>query len=83
MFSWPRIIIYQYSETYVMHFLFSLIRIKDLYMFRTLLASNKPPDDEQVMLKTCKGKVKVTLQQATKGPGGEQRYTCTHSQPRR
>jgi hypothetical protein len=28
----------QYSETNVMHFLFSLLRIKDLYMFRALLA---------------------------------------------
>jgi hypothetical protein len=30
--------IYQYSETNVMQFLFSLLRIKDLYMFRALLA---------------------------------------------
>jgi hypothetical protein len=30
--------IYQYSETHVMHFLFSLLRIKGLYMFRALLA---------------------------------------------
>jgi hypothetical protein len=28
----------QYSETNVMHFLFSLLRIKGLYMFRALLA---------------------------------------------
>jgi hypothetical protein len=28
----------QYSETNVMHFLFSLLRINDLYMFRALLA---------------------------------------------
>jgi hypothetical protein len=27
----------QYSETNVMHFLFGLLRIKDLYMFRALL----------------------------------------------
>jgi hypothetical protein len=27
----------QYSETNVMHFLFSLLRIKGLYMFRALL----------------------------------------------
>jgi hypothetical protein len=27
---------YQYSETNVMHFLFSLLRIKGLYMFRAL-----------------------------------------------
>jgi hypothetical protein len=30
--------VFQYSETNVMHFLFSLLRIKDLYMFRALLA---------------------------------------------
>jgi hypothetical protein len=29
---------YQYSETNMMHFLFSLLRIKGLYMFRALLA---------------------------------------------
>jgi hypothetical protein len=28
----------KYSETNVMHFLFSLLRIKSLYMFRALLA---------------------------------------------
>jgi hypothetical protein len=28
----------QYSETKVMHFLFSLLRIKDLYLFWALLA---------------------------------------------
>jgi hypothetical protein len=32
------ITVYQYSETNVMHFLFSLLRIKGLYMFRALLA---------------------------------------------
>jgi hypothetical protein len=30
--------VYQYSETKVMHFLFNLLRIKGLYMFRALLA---------------------------------------------
>jgi hypothetical protein len=35
---WPCIIVYQYSETNVMHFLFSLLSIKGLYMFRALLA---------------------------------------------
>jgi hypothetical protein len=30
--------LYQYSKTNVMHFLFILLRIKGLYMFRTLLA---------------------------------------------
>jgi hypothetical protein len=29
---------YQYNETNLMHFLFSLLRIKDLDMFRALLA---------------------------------------------
>jgi hypothetical protein len=34
---WKRSFEYQYSETNVMYFLFSLLRIKGLYMFRTLL----------------------------------------------
>jgi hypothetical protein len=38
MLCWPCIIVYQYSETNVMHFLFSLLRSKSLYMFRALLA---------------------------------------------
>jgi hydrogenase maturation factor len=38
MFCWPRIIIYQYSETNVMHFLFNLLRIKGIYMFQALRA---------------------------------------------
>jgi hypothetical protein len=38
MFFWPCIIAYQYSETNVMHFLFNLLRIMGLYMFRALLA---------------------------------------------
>jgi hypothetical protein len=37
MFYWPCIIVYQYNETNVMHFSFSLLRIKGLYMFRELL----------------------------------------------
>jgi hypothetical protein len=37
-FCWPCIVVYQYSETNVMHILFNLLRIKDLYMFRALLA---------------------------------------------
>jgi hypothetical protein len=32
------ILVYQYGETNVMHILFSLLRIKGLYMFRALLA---------------------------------------------
>jgi hypothetical protein len=38
MFCWPCIILYQYSETNMMHFLFNLLRIKGFYMFRALLA---------------------------------------------
>jgi hypothetical protein len=38
MFCWPCITVYQYSETNVMHFLFSLLRIKGLYMYWALLA---------------------------------------------
>jgi hypothetical protein len=30
-------IVYQYSETNVMYFLFSLLRIQGIYTFRTLL----------------------------------------------
>jgi hypothetical protein len=44
---------FQYSETNVMHFLF---RIEDLYMFRALLAHpQEDPEDEHVMLETCRG----------------------------
>jgi hypothetical protein len=32
---------YQYSESNVMYFLFSLLRIKGLYMFRALLANHQ------------------------------------------
>jgi hypothetical protein len=38
VFCWPGIIVHQYSETNVMHFLFNLLRIKGLYIFRALLA---------------------------------------------
>jgi hypothetical protein len=38
MFCWPCLIVYQYSKTNVMHFLFNLLRIKGLYNFRALLA---------------------------------------------
>jgi hypothetical protein len=37
LFCWPCIIIHQYSETSVMHFLSNLLRIMGLYMFRALL----------------------------------------------
>jgi hypothetical protein len=59
------------QQTNVMHCLFNLLRIKGLYVFRALLAhpqestvlrSNipsvvcaSPPEDEQVMLETCRG----------------------------
>jgi hypothetical protein len=43
MFCWPCIIVYQYSETKVMHFLFNLLRVKGLYMFRALLAQPQVP----------------------------------------
>jgi hypothetical protein len=38
MFCWLCIVVYQYSETNMMHFLFSLLRIKGLYKIWTLLA---------------------------------------------
>jgi hypothetical protein len=38
MFCWPCIVVYQYSKTNVMHFLFNSLRIKGLYEFRPLLA---------------------------------------------
>jgi hypothetical protein len=38
MFCWPCIIVYRYSETKVMHFLFNLLRIEGLYMCQALLA---------------------------------------------
>jgi hypothetical protein len=48
--------IFQYSETNVVHFLFSLLRIKGLYMIRAFLAHPQevPPEDEQEMLETCR-----------------------------
>jgi hypothetical protein len=38
LFCWQCITVYQHIETNVMHFIFSLLRIKVLYMFRALLA---------------------------------------------
>jgi hypothetical protein len=38
MFCWPCVIVYQYSDTNVMHFLFNLLRINSFYMFRALQA---------------------------------------------
>jgi hypothetical protein len=66
---------YQYMGTKVIHFLFILLRIKDLYVFRAFIAHPQeglqngtlyivywcsavcvaPPEDEQVMLETCRG----------------------------
>jgi hypothetical protein len=37
-FCWPCIIVYHHSKTNVMHFLFNLLKIKSLYMFRALFA---------------------------------------------
>jgi hypothetical protein len=37
MYCWPCIIVYQYSETNVMHVSFNLLRNKSLYMCRALL----------------------------------------------
>jgi hypothetical protein len=38
MFCWPCIIVQQYSETNLIHFLFNSLRIKGLYIFLALLA---------------------------------------------
>jgi hypothetical protein len=38
IFSCPNIAVYQHSETNVMHFLFILLKIKGLYIFRELIA---------------------------------------------
>jgi hypothetical protein len=38
MFCWPCIIVHHNSETNMTHFLFNLLRIKCLYMFRALRA---------------------------------------------
>jgi hypothetical protein len=38
IFCWSSIIVYQYNETDVMHFSFSLLRIKGLYVIQALLA---------------------------------------------
>jgi hypothetical protein len=43
MFCWPCIIVYQYNETNVMYFSFSLLRIKGPYMFQALLAHTQEP----------------------------------------
>jgi hypothetical protein len=50
MFCWPCIIVYQYSETNVMHLLFNLLRIKGLYIFRALVAH---PQEALGILRAC------------------------------
>jgi hypothetical protein len=40
MFCWPCIIVYQYSKTNVMHFLFSWLRIKPLHISRITCSSS-------------------------------------------
>jgi hypothetical protein len=55
MFCWPCTIVYQYSETNVMNFLFNLLRIKSLYMFQVLLAHPKgvAAQDALDILRAC------------------------------
>jgi hypothetical protein len=54
MFCWPCIIVYQYSETNVMHCLFNLLRIKGLYMFRALLSHpQEAPHKRHLVLRMC------------------------------
>jgi hypothetical protein len=43
----------QYSETNVMHFLFRLLRIKDLYVFRALLAHPQESLHKRHLVYTC------------------------------
>jgi hypothetical protein len=43
----------QYNETNVMHSSFSLLRIKDLYMFQALLAVKLQPCHSQLPLYAC------------------------------
>jgi uncharacterized membrane protein YbjE (DUF340 family) len=52
MFCWLCIIVYQYSETTVMNFLFSLLRIKGLYiyMFQALLAHTQEVLNKQHLI---------------------------------
>jgi hypothetical protein len=49
LFCWPCIIVYEYSETNVMHFLFSLIRIKGITHIRSL--PTKPTDQQPYLNK--------------------------------
>jgi hypothetical protein len=47
------LIAYQYSETNVMHFLFNLLRIKGLHMFRALLAHLQATQTGLGILRVC------------------------------
>jgi hypothetical protein len=47
--------VYQYSETNVMHFLFSLLRIKSLCMFRALLAHPREVLQKQHLIHCVRG----------------------------
>jgi hypothetical protein len=53
MFCWPCTTVYQYNETNVMHFLFSLLRIKDPYTFRALLAHPQEVLNERHLYIAC------------------------------
>jgi hypothetical protein len=50
MFCWPRITVYQESETNVIHFLIILLRIKSFYIFRALLTH---PQEALGTLRAC------------------------------
>jgi hypothetical protein len=54
MFCLPCITVYQYSETNVMHILFSLVRIKGLYLFQPLLVHpQKALDNRHLVYCVC------------------------------
>jgi hypothetical protein len=67
MFCCPCIIVHQYSETNVMHFLFHLLKINGLYMFRALVAHPQEAIQKQHLVYCMRGisvgctKVKVSL----------------------
>jgi hypothetical protein len=48
-----RVCRYQYSETNVKHFVFSLLRIKVLYMFRALLAHQEVLHKWHLLYSVC------------------------------
>jgi hypothetical protein len=53
VFCWPCITVYQCSETNVMHFLFNLLRIKGLYLFRALLAHPQEALNKRHLVYAC------------------------------